>query len=122
MAIVLAAPDERAAHRIYNVGEPETLSVEAWVRQIADAVGWSGAIVRVPEGRLQEPLALGVDAAQHIVVSSERLHQELGYQEIIPLDEALRRTITWERANPPAQVDAAIFDYELEDRIFEEMV
>jgi dTDP-D-glucose 4,6-dehydratase len=56
------------------------------------------------------------------VVSSERLRQELGYQEIIPLDEALRRTIAWERANPPVQVDATIFDYELEDRIFEEMV
>ncbi len=33
---------------------------------------------------------------------STRIRQELGYREPIPLDQALRRTIAWERAHPPA--------------------
>jgi hypothetical protein len=31
------------------------------------------------------------------------------------MDEALRRTIEWERANPPAQVNPALFNDAAED-------
>jgi hypothetical protein len=33
----------------------------------------------------------------------------------VSLDEALRRTIAWERANPPSSLDPAHFDYAAED-------
>jgi dTDP-D-glucose 4,6-dehydratase len=49
-------------------------------------------------------------------MSSERIRAELGYAEPVPLDEALQRTIAWERANPPAQEDAKQFDYAAEDQ------
>ena len=49
-------------------------------------------------------------------MSSRRLRQELRYTEPIDLDEALRRTITWERANPPDQPTAVgILDDESEE-------
>ncbi len=35
--------------------------------------------------------------------------------EPVPLDEAIRRTIAWERANPPAEIDPDQFDYAAED-------
>jgi nucleoside-diphosphate-sugar epimerase len=54
------------------------------------------------------------NAAQHLVVSSERIRKELGYRELLPHDEAIRRTIDWERANPPAQ-PMTQFDYTAED-------
>ena len=46
---------------------------------------------------------------------SGRVRSELGYADPIPVDEALRRTAEWERANPPRQIDPAKFDYAAED-------
>ena len=49
-----------------------------------------------------------------MVASSDRIRKELGYRELLPREEAIRRTIEWERANPPAQ-PLAQFDYPAED-------
>jgi hypothetical protein len=49
-----------------------------------------------------------------VVASSERIRNELGYGETISREEAFRRTIPWERANPPSQQPAQ-FDYAAED-------
>ena len=86
-----------------------------WVEKIAEAAGWQGHIARVPRGRLPEPLRWGINAEQHIVVDSTRIRQELGYSERVGIDEATRRTVAWERANPPAKVDEKDFDYAVED-------
>jgi hypothetical protein len=47
------------------------------------------------------------------VIDSGRIRRELGFAERVGQDEALRRTISWELANPPA-VDAAQFNYQAE--------
>ena len=114
-AIALAVTDERAAGRIYNVGEPFTLTMVEWISKIGQAAGWQGRIVLVPRGRLSEPLRWGINAEQDIVVDSSRIRKELGYVERVGLDEALRRTIAWERMHPPEKVDPKEFDYEVDD-------
>lgn len=114
-AVALAVTDDRAAGRIYNVGEPETLTEGDWVRAIGDAAGWHGEIIAVPTERLPEALRFDGDTAQAWVTDSSRIRRELGYAERIPRDEALRRTVAWERAHPPATVDPARFDYAVED-------
>jgi hypothetical protein len=48
-------------------------------------------------------------------VSSDRIRTELGFADPVPIPEALRRTIEWERANPSAHLPAATFDYPAED-------
>jgi len=114
-AIALAVTDERAAGRIYNVGEPFTFTMAEWVGKIGQVAGWQGRIVLVPPGRLPEPLRWGIDAQQNIVVDSTRLRKELGYEETVDLDQALRRAVAWERANPPREIDPKEFDYAVED-------
>ncbi len=57
--------------------------------------------------------------AQHWTASSQKIRAELGYSEPVGLEESLRRTIEWERAHPPAQVDPAQFDYAAEDAALE---
>jgi dTDP-D-glucose 4,6-dehydratase len=52
-----------------------------------------------------------------LITDSTRIRRELGYNEAIPFDEALKRTIAWERANPPATIDAQLFDYAAEDAL-----
>jgi nucleoside-diphosphate-sugar epimerase len=114
-AITLAVTDERAAGRIYNVGEPFTFTMAEWVEKIAEAAGWHGRIVRVPQGRLPEPLRWDINAEQHIVVDSTRIRQELGYRERVDIGEATRRTVAWEREHPLAKVNEKDFDYAVED-------
>jgi nucleoside-diphosphate-sugar epimerase len=116
-AVALAATDDRARGRIYNVAEIESRSEAEWVRAIAGATGWPGRVVVVPGGRMPMPY----DTRHHWVVDSSRIRRELGYNEPVPADEALNRTIEWERANPPAELDLEQFDYAAEDAILSEV-
>lgn len=112
--IVLAATSAHAAGRIYNVCEGEAFSELDWARKIAAAAGWSGEFVVLPHDRTPKHLLLPGNTAQHLVVRSERIRQELGYRETLPREEAFQRTIPWERANPP-QHPLYQFDYAAED-------
>lgn len=108
-AIALAVADERAAGRIYNVGEPDALTTRAWVETIARAAGWDGEILVAPREALPASLAPRIDTAQEIVTDTSRMRRELGYAERVPRDEAMRRAVAWERANPPSEAERAAF-------------
>jgi nucleoside-diphosphate-sugar epimerase len=114
-AVVLAATSERALGRIYNVCEEESFSELDWAKKIAAAMGWQGEFVVLPRASTPPHLQYPGNAAQHLVASSQRIRQELGYKEAVPREEGIRRTIIWERAHPPQQVLFAPFDYEAED-------
>jgi nucleoside-diphosphate-sugar epimerase len=126
-AIALAVTDERAAARVYNVAYSETLSEAEWVRAIARVNEFARLeagtarrsnieIITLPSDQL--PLSLRrdmFDFSQQYEVDSGRIRRELGYSEVVPFDEALRRTIEWERSNPPEQILPENFDYAAED-------
>lgn len=114
-AIVLATVDDRAAGRIYNVAEPDAMTEADWVRAIGRAAGWRGEVVVLPaDAGLRRPLA-GANVDQHLVADTGRIRAELGYREPVARDEAIARTVAWERANPPAEIAPDMFDYETED-------
>lgn len=114
-AIALAVTNERASGRIYNVGEETTLSLEERVRQVGQLAGWRGRIVLAPKGSLPEALKWGINVEQDVVVDSARIRKELGYREVVAMDEAMKRTVAWESENPPDEIDAKAFDYAAED-------
>jgi nucleoside-diphosphate-sugar epimerase len=116
-AIALAVTDERATGRIYNVGEPRALSMLEWIRAIGEAADWHGEIVPLPAERLPAHLIKDIDTHQDVLVDTSRIRRELGYSETIAPDEALRRTVAWERANPPQKIDPKQFDYAAEDAV-----
>jgi nucleoside-diphosphate-sugar epimerase len=113
-AIALAATDERAARRIYNVCEDPSFSELEWSRKIASAMQWKGEFVTLPVERTPRHLLRPGNAAQHWTASSARIRRELGYKEPVAIDEAIQRTIRWEIANPPDDM-LAQFDYAAED-------
>ncbi len=117
--IALAVTSPQAAGRIYNMAEPQAFSELEWAQNIARITGWSGPVLAVPKERIPEHLRVPYNSAQHWTMSSIRIREELGYAEPISLDTALERTIAWERANPPAQVDPKQFDYAAEDMALE---
>ncbi len=111
-AIALAAADERASGRVYNVAQLEAYSETQWARIVADAHGWQGEILALPPAILPESLHSDLDERQEYVVSSGLIRGELGYEERVSLTEGLHRTMEWERANPPEGVE---LDYAAED-------
>jgi nucleoside-diphosphate-sugar epimerase len=113
-AIALCVTAEEAAGKVYHVAEAPATEAE-WVARLATATGWAGEIVTHPNAELPEPLRQPYDFAQDWSLDTTRIRTELGYTETTAPDEALRRTLTWERANPPAQPDAALFNYAAED-------
>jgi len=116
-AVALAATSERAAGRIYNVGEPDTLSELEWARLIADTAGWRGEFVVLPPDRVPAHLRQPARFEQHWSAQTTRIREDLGYRERVSREDAVRRTIEWERANPPAQIDPRQFDYAAEDAV-----
>jgi nucleoside-diphosphate-sugar epimerase len=114
-AITLAATDDRAAGRVYNVCEEPSFSELEWARKIASEMRWEGRFVILPEEHTPLHLRKPGNAAQHWTASSTRIRHELGYTEGVAIEEAIRRTIRWERENPPAAALLTQFDYAAED-------
>lgn len=116
LAIALAVMDERAAGRTYNVCYPVSLTEAQWVREMAGVTGWKGEVIALGSEQLPPTLRRNaLDFSQQYAVNSSRIRNELAYTETLTFDEALQRTIKWERANPPATIDPEAFNYPDED-------
>src|SRR4030088_2676892 len=72
---------------------------------------WDGEFVVLPTERTPRHLLKPGNAAQHWTASSARIRHELGYEEPVAIEEAIRQTIRWERENPPEVAFLAQFDY-----------
>jgi nucleoside-diphosphate-sugar epimerase len=114
-AIALAATDDRAAQRIYNVCEEPSFSELEWARKIASEMRWTGEFVVLPVARTPQHLLMPGNTAQHWTATSARIRAELGYTEPVAIVEAIRRSIRWEQENPPTVSLLAQFDYAAED-------
>jgi nucleoside-diphosphate-sugar epimerase len=114
-AVALAATSDRAAGRIYNVAEPESVSELGWATEIARIMEWSGEFVVLPSDRVPAHLRMPGNFDQHWVYDTTRIREELEYRERVPREEAIRRTIAWELANPPTTFNPHPFDYGAED-------
>ena len=115
-AIALAATNDRAAGRIYNVAPQQTLSEAEWVVAVGREAGWTGSVVAVPSERLPKHMVRDLDYQNDLALSSRRIRRDLGYSERIPFEGGLRTTIEWERANEPESL-AKLFNYPAEDEV-----
>lgn len=118
-AIALAATSGKAAGRIYNVCEPLPYSEAEWTEKIGAAAGWRGRVVALAHEEMPPHLQLPYNFDQHLFMNSGRIRSELGYTERVPLEEAIRRTVDWERRSPPPQINLEQFNYEAEQEAYE---
>jgi nucleoside-diphosphate-sugar epimerase len=116
-AVRLCVEKEKAAGQIYNVGESDRMDMEQWVRELAAVAGWTGRLVLADEPCPPPSLPRALNLDQHLDMATTRIREELGYRETVSRREALRRTVMWDRAHPPAHLDASQFDYSAEDEI-----
>jgi nucleoside-diphosphate-sugar epimerase len=117
-AVALAATDDRARGRIYNVGDEDALAWIDWARLAASRLSWKGELVVAPSVRMPTRLR---DARpdiwhHHLVADSSRIRRELGFRETVGREEGLARALAWYAEAPPADpVAAAGIDYAAED-------
>ncbi len=114
-AIALATTASRAAGKTYNICEQPDFSELEWARKIAGVVGWKGEFVVLPRDRAPQHLKFPMRVEQHLAASSRRLREELGFEDPVPVREAIARTVEWERVNQPAQPLHFPFNYAEED-------
>lgn len=120
-AIVCAATSDQAAGRIYNVAEEPAYSELEWTRNVTNAAGWQGEIFVVPSSLCPTHLKMPGNWQQHWAADSSRIRRELGYREPVELQEAIKATVAWDRANLPQQVEERLFDYGAEDACLRQM-
>src|SRR3954469_429911 len=76
-AIALAATNDRAAGRIYNVGEAESPTELEWAERVAAAAGWNGRFVTLPADRMPPQLVIPGNTDQHWTIDTTRIREEL---------------------------------------------
>jgi nucleoside-diphosphate-sugar epimerase len=79
-AIALAALSPQAAGRIYNLGEAVTPMI-------------GERLATLPPSPVQPRQDAAYDFGQDLVMDTGRIRSELGYREMIPYEEGLRRTL-----------------------------
>lgn len=99
-ALSLAATLPEAAGRTYNVAQPFVRTQADWARTILTLMGVDSEIelVDAAAGGVLADRAEASDLSYPLTLDSARIRAELGYSEIIPEEQALRRTIAWELA------------------------
>lgn len=113
-AIARAITDARASGRTYNLGEAEAPTFLERILQLGRVTRWKGTVALVPEQALPSHLSLELDWRYPLELDTTRLREELRFEEPFSLEEALRRTVRWERENR-ASADPRLFDYHAED-------
>jgi nucleoside-diphosphate-sugar epimerase len=123
MLLSLAQPD-RAAGRVYNVGDDEVLSVRQVVELVAAALGHELEVVSLPYD-LAAPAwpLLAQPLPTHRVLDLARIRQDLDYRDAVPARTALAHTAHWLAEHPPdpggmeETVLTDPFDYAAEDAL-----
>lgn len=89
--ILLAATSERAVGREYNLSGDHEVRIIDLAHLINELTGNKAGIVYLPRRKW--------DTKTRVKASIERARRELGYEPKTPLDEGLKRTVEWFRAN-----------------------
>ncbi len=90
---------EKPAQRVFNVGNPEPVTVREWVRQCYRAAGKEAAFQQVDKTVDMRRYFCFRDYAYHLDVTAQRAL----LPEITPLGEGLREAFAW-YADHPAEV------------------
>jgi len=109
--VMLAVESDRVAGEVLNLAEARSPTIELWARWILAAAGSDAELVRVPDEVLPDDLGITAAIGQHLLCDSSKARELLGWTET-PAHEALRRSVQWHLAHPPADDP----DFDADDR------
>jgi nucleoside-diphosphate-sugar epimerase len=124
-ALALAARHpEVAAGKAYNAGDEICLTARQTIELIGEGLGVELEIVNLP-ARLATPARpfLSAETTLHKMTGVDAIRRDLGYRDVVPSPEAIRRTARYLAHNPVRRGSTTEmrlqdpFDYEAEDRL-----
>ena len=125
-AVLLAVDKtEASSGGVYNVGDESVLSVRDWVEKVARILDYEFELISMPFS-IARPSRPYAGRGFHWVVDIEKIKTDLGYRDIISIDEGLEKTVQWYLENRPEQGGTLeqklndSFDYEKEDQFIRE--
>ncbi len=125
-AILLAVDQPGvAAGQIYNCGDERLLSLYQWVEIITRTLEYEWDIICMPEAvaRPAQPLIPLVGPRHHCILDLTKIRTELGYKDLVPIEDALPKVVRWyvehqpERGGAIEQSLQDPFDYTAEDQL-----
>ena len=124
---VLMAVDkpEESRGEIYNVRDDKLITVRERIEIISRVMNHNWEYIDMP-GKMAIPSWPYAYQLYHRVVDITKIKKQLGYRDLVPVEEGIRRTVNWLLSNPPEpgghteQNLRDPFDYNAEDRFIEE--
>ena len=125
----------KTAGEIYNVRDEQILTIRQRVERITKILDYDWELINIPVAfaRPSYPFLFpnaSRDAPlfilQHRIIDITKIKTELGYQDVIPVDEALERTVKWlldNRPEPGGEIEIYLgdsFDYAGEEGLIRE--
>ena len=124
---VLLAVDQPtvAAGQIYNCGDERTLTLYQWVEIITHTMDYTWEILCLPDpiAHPARPLIPLGCSAHHAFMDISKIRQQLGYCDVVPVEEALATTVRWYREHQPergGEIEQKLqdpFHYAAEDQL-----
>lgn len=109
----------------YVVADKQIFTMRQRIQFIANHMGRDVSLIDMPFDLARPIHPFYRDTSGHLVRSTEKIRNELGYKEAYSPDDGMRRTIDWLIANRPSpggEVETQLgdpFDYEREDCIID---
>jgi nucleoside-diphosphate-sugar epimerase len=124
-AVLLAADQPAAsAGKIYNCGDEEQLTLHQVVEIIARALHYQWEIIGMPNAVAKPARPFTLQAtSHHRLLDLTRLKTDLGYKDVLPVEEALAKTAQWYKEHKPergGEIEKRLqdpFNYAAEDRL-----
>jgi nucleoside-diphosphate-sugar epimerase len=102
VSLALRTPAARGA--VLNIGETRTRSTLGWIREVLTAAGSDAELVTVPDAAVPADLRFTTGLPQHLLTDAARARALLGWRPT-PAADAVRRSVQWHLAHPPADPD-----------------
>ena len=102
-ALLLAVDHPEASMgEIFNCGDDEKLTIRQMVEIITDELGHQWELLSLP-GHLAIPARPLMQnyRSTHRYIDTTKLRDRLGYRDVVPARQAVRRAANWLVANPP---------------------
>ena len=103
-AVLLAVdkPDASAG-KIYNCADEQSATIGQWAQIIARCMDWEFEICGIPDAYAhtsRDLLALD-SSTNHQLLDLYQIRHDLGYQDVVPMQEAIARTVAWTLKHKP---------------------
>ena len=101
-AVVHCFASDKAAGRVYNIGEGSVRTQRRWADLFAKAAGWEFDFQVLPEELMAKDRKSRNRPAQHLVFDCSLFIKETAFSSPVGLEEGIAKTLAWGLAHPDA--------------------